>query len=242
MKAFQVDVMNNKKFYIILLTCFTLNINAQKNKLPQNLPRYDFKKMHFGFTIGINSLDFKIKYDPDYAFQDSLYVLESNNQKGFNLGIVSNFRLGRYTDFRFIPALVFGERHLLYSFNNGEDNRIDKKIIESTLIDFPIHIKYKSERYNNFRAYVIGGVKYSLDIAAQDDIDDIENAIIKLKKHDIMGEIGFGMDFYLEYFKFSPQIKIAHGLINILSKDTTVYTESIKKLTTNGWVLSFTFE
>ena len=242
MKAFQVDVMNNKKFYIILLTCFTLNINAQKNKLPQNLPRYDFKKMHFGITIGINSLDFKIKYDPDYAFQDSLYVLESNNQKGFNLGIVSNFRLGRYTDFRFIPALVFGERHLLYSFNNGEDNRIDKKIIESTLIDFPIHIKYKSERYNNFRSYVILGLKYSLDIASQKNIIEDDEVILKLKPHDLMSEIGFGMDFYLEFFKFSPQIKVNTGLLNLLVEDSTIFTKSIKRLYTNSWMLSFTFE
>ena len=39
--------------------------------------------------------------------------------------------------------------------------------MESTLLDFPIYIKYKSERYNNFRSYVLFGIKYSLDIASQ---------------------------------------------------------------------------
>ena len=57
-----------------------------------------------------------------------------------------------------------------------------------------------------------------------------------------MIEGGFGIDFYLEYFKFSPQIKISHGILNLLSKDNTVYTQSIKHLRTNGWMLSFTFE
>ena len=57
-----------------------------------------------------------------------------------------------------------------------------------------------------------------------------------------MGELGFGLDFYLEYFKFSPQIKISYGLLNLLTNDSTIYTESINKLTTNGWMLSFTFE
>ncbi len=242
MRAFQTHVMNNTKIYIVILAFCTCNLNAQRNKLPQNLPRYDFKKMHFGFTIGINSLDFKIKYDPDYAFKDSLYVLESNNQKGFNLGIVSNFRLGRYTDIRFIPALVFGERHLIYSFNNGEETITDKKMIESTLIDFPIHLKYKSERYNNFRSYVILGIKYSLDIASQKNIIENEDIILKLKPHDLMGEIGFGMDFYLEFFKFSPEVKINSGILNLLIEDNTIYTKSVKRLSTNGWMLSFTFE
>ena len=57
-----------------------------------------------------------------------------------------------------------------------------------------------------------------------------------------MGEIGFGFDFYLEYFKFSPQIKLSYGILNILSEDETVYTQSINYLSTNGWMISFTFE
>ena len=66
--------------------------------------------------------------------------------------------------------------------------------------------------------------------------------LVKLNNHDIMIEGGFGIDFYLQYFKFSPQIKISHGIINILSRDKTVYTQTINNLKTSGWMLSFTFE
>ncbi len=116
------------------------------------------------------------------------------------------------------------------------------KPIESTFIDFPILIKYKSERYNNFRTYLLGGIKYGIDIASQKDIDDEGQKLVKLKKNDLGIEIGFGMDFYLEYFKFSPQIKLTYGILNLLSEDETVYTKSVSKLTTNSWMLSFTFE
>ena len=44
----------------------------------------------------------------------------SEDQKGFNLGIVSNLRLGKYTDLRFIPTLVFGERILNYHIDREE--------------------------------------------------------------------------------------------------------------------------
>ena len=57
-----------------------------------------------------------------------------------------------------------------------------------------------------------------------------------------MAEIGFGIDFYLEYFKFSPQIKLSHGILNVLNKENTIYTKSFNQLRTNGWMLSFTFE
>ena len=167
--------------HIIISVLFANIASAQLRKTPQNLPRYDFKKMHFGFTLGINSLDFKIQHNPEVMYQDSLYILQSNNQKGFNLGIVSNFRLGQYTDFRFIPALVFGERHLIYSFADSL-NTIHpiKKKVESTILDFPLYIKYKSERYNNFRSYVLLGIKYSIDIASQKNIVEEDEVIIKL--------------------------------------------------------------
>ena len=235
--------MKKSIIYLLLFMIFSNIGNGQRRKIPQNLPRYDHKKMHFGFSLGINTLDFKIRYNPEFAFKDSLYVLESNNQKGFNLGIVSNFRLGRYTDLRFVPSLVFGERQLIYSFadsNNITD--LEKKPIESTLLDFPIYIKYKSERYNNFRSYVLFGVKYSLDIASQRDIVTDDNIVLKLKPNDLTGEIGFGMDFYLEFFKFSPQIKLFTGILNLIVQDETIYTNSIRRLYTNGWILSFTFE
>ena len=232
-----------KHILFILLFLGVNNAFSQRHKKPQNLMRYDFKKLHFGFTLGINNLDFNLKKNSNTIINDTLKTLYTKSQKGFNLGIVSNLRLSKYTDLRFVPALIFGERHLYYGFVdslNSDDNHIKK--IESTLIDFPIYIKYKSERYNNFRTYVIGGLKYSMDIASQDKIDDEGQKIVKLKKNDLMGEIGFGIDFYLEYFKFSPQIKLSYGLLNLISQDKSVYTQSINRLSTNGWMLSFTFE
>ena len=232
-----------KYFIILLFFIGASNSFGQRRMKPKNLVNYDFKKLHFGFTLGINELNFNIKKNSSTITNDTLLTLLSNSQKGFNLGIVSNLRIGKFFDLRFIPTLVFGERNLNYGFidrNGVSDKRVKK--IESTLIDFPIYIKYKSARYNNFRTYLIGGLKYSIDVASQDKINDEGQEIVKLKKNDLMGEIGFGFDFYLEYFKFSPQIKISHGILNLLSEDETVYTQTINHLSTNGWMFSFTFE
>ena len=101
--------------------------------------------------------------------------------------------------------------------------------------------KYKSDRYNNFRTYLLGGIKYGMDIASQKDIDDEGQKLVKLKRNDLGIEIGFGMDFYLEYFKFSPQIKLNYGLLNLLSEDDTIYTKSLTSLTTKHGFFLFLF-
>ena len=93
-----------KKIYkVALILLLSQNLFAQRYKAPLNLPNYDNKPIHFGFLIGLNTLDFKLTTIPNV--EEQLFVIQSQNQKGFNLGVVCNMRLGNYLDFRFIPTL-----------------------------------------------------------------------------------------------------------------------------------------
>lgn len=230
-----------KKIYkVALILLLSQNLYAQRYNVPLNLPNYDNKPIHFGFLIGLNTLDFKLT--PVSNVEDELFVIQSQNQKGFNLGVVSNMRLGNNLDFRFIPTLSLAERRIFYTLNDNAVLTNENKKIESTFIEFPISIKYKSSRYNNGRAYIITGMKYSLDLASQRNIDDEGLEIVKIKKDDFLYEIGLGLDFYLPYFKFSPELKANFGLTNLVVNDGSIYSRSIKGMKTRGFSISFTFE
>ena len=216
-----------KKIYkIALILLLSQNLFAQRYNVPLNLPNYDNKPIHFGFLIGLNTLDFKLT--PVSNVEDELFVIQSQNQKGFNLGVVSNTRLGNNLDFRFIPTLSLAERRIFYTLNDNTVLTDENKKIESTFIEFPVSIKYKSSRYNNGRAYIMTGLKYSLDLASQRNIDDEGLEIVKIKKDDFLYEIGLGLDFYLPYFKFSPELKANFGLTNLVVNDGSIYSRSIK--------------
>ena len=230
-----------KKIYkVALILLLSQNLYAQRYNVPLNLPNYDNKPIHFGFLIGLNTLDFKLT--PVSNVEDELFVIQSQNQKGFNLGVVSNMRLGNNLDFRFIPTLSLAERRIFYTLNDNTVLTNENKKIESTFIEFPISIKYKSSRYNNGRAYIMTGMKYSLDLASQRNIDDEGLEIVKIKKDDFLYEIGLGIDFYLPYFKFSPELKANFGLTNLVVNDGSIYSRSIKGMKTRGFSISFTFE
>ena len=230
-----------KKIYkIALILLLSQNLFAQRYNVPLNLPNYDNKPIHFGFLIGLNTLDFKLT--PVSNVEDELFVIQSQNQKGFNLGVVSNTRLGNNLDFRFIPTLSLAERRIFYTLNDNTVLTNENKKIESTFIEFPVSIKYKSSRYNNGRAYIMTGLKYSLDLASQRNIDDEGLEIVKIKKDDFLYEIGLGLDFYLPYFKFSPELKANFGLTNLVVNDGSIYSRSIKGMKTRGFSISFTFE
>lgn len=216
---------------------------AQKVKAI-NLPNYDYHTIHFGFLLGINKADFIVHPTANLALLDSVYVLESTPQSGFNLGIVSNLRISEYADLRFIPALAFSTRNLEYTFKSKKGEITRKKSVESTFVEFPLDLKLKSARHNNFRAYILVGGKYSIDIASQKDVNSelITDAIVKLRKNDFYYSIGVGFDFYQKYFKFSPELKYSFGLRDLLIRDNNVFAKSIDKITSKIINISFTFE
>ncbi|MFN4122371.1 MAG: porin family protein [Flavobacteriales bacterium] len=232
-----------KIIHLLAVLCFATTLNAQKRKV-YNLPNYDKQKIHFGFILGLNWLDFTVNSVRDLRMLDTLMSVEATRAPGFTLGIVSNLHLGNMLDLRFLPSLSFGERSLDYTINNPARESIifREKKVESTFLEFPLLLKYKSLRLNNGRAYLIGGFKYVIDLASQDRIDDNNENLLKLKRNDINYELGFGIDFYLPYFKFSPEIKVAYGLNNLIVRDNSIYTNSLESIRSKAIFISFTFE
>ena len=189
-------------------------------------------------------MDFWVRPAKDLKSLDSLFSVEPINQYGFNIGIVSSVRLFEYLDLRFVPTLTFGDRALEYSVKYQDTLKyLNKKQIESTLIDLPITLKYKSKRINNYRAYVLGGVRYSIDLASQAEKKaSVNDVIIKIKRNDYAGEIGVGFDFYLNYFKFGTELKMAYGVRDLLKREANIYTKGIDKLSSKVMWITFTFE
>ncbi len=234
---------NLSKYILVLLLVFASSITfAQESR--GNLPTYYKERLHFGFTIGVNRANFIIHPAPHFERFDTLKSVVSVPKYGFNLGIISELMLHQYITLRFIPNLSFAERNLEYSFE-GFDTIVRKKSIESTFLNFPLNIKLRSKRVDNFGAYIVAGGSYSLDLASKRKSvtsTDPNEQIVKLKRDDFGYEVGAGAEFYFEYFKFAIEGKLSIGTRNLLIKDNTVYSNSIDKLNSKVFLVSITFE
>lgn len=228
----------------ILLLLGSKQSNAQDPNERGNLTNYYNETLHFGFTLGVNRSNFRITSVSHFERFDSLKTVESNPKYGFNLGIVSELRLQKYITLRFVPNLSFAERNLEYYFE-GYDTITRKKSIESTFLNFPLDLKLRSKRVNNFGAYILAGGSYSLDLASKSKVQngsDPTDQIVKLKRDDFSYEVGAGAEFYLQYFKFAIEGKLSMGTKNLLIKDNTIYSNSIDKLNSKIFLISLTFE
>lgn len=229
-----------------ILLCIAFSIiyvsGFSQTKKVENLPKYYKEKLNFGFYLGINRADFIIH--PVNYIIDTLLGVESTPKSGFNLGIIAEIRLHEYITFRFLPDLAFGERNIQYTFKQGTKSyTIDKKV-ESTFLDFPLNLKYRTKRLNNFSAYLVGGGRLSLDLASQKEVDTNKpgQEIVRLYKQDYAYEGGTGVEFYLPYFKFGIEAKLIVGVRNLLVKDATIYSQGINQLNSKLFLISFTFE
>ena len=176
-----------------------------------------------------------------------LTSLSSPVTPGFGLGFVSDFMLGNNANLRFTPGLVFADVIVNYEFENPSLSK--QRIIQGTLVDLPLGIKLKSDRRKNFRAYVIGGAKYSIDIVSKKKTDDIalspESKYLKSLKNTVWYEAGLGLDLYFEFFKLSPEIKFSQSRKSVLKDSDRLenpFTAPIDKLFFRNIQFSLFFE
>ena len=232
-----------KKLFYFFLVLFSLTFQAQttgifsKNPII-NLENFDKQRVYFGYFLGFNTYDFKI----DYLNTPSKDI-EVTSTTGFNVGVVADLRLQEYINLRFEPGLYYAQRNLTYS---GFTRQIDaNREIRSTFIDFPLLLKFSSKRVGNVRPYLVGGVSATLNLASNSkSVDDNYQQKFRLKPWTQNYEIGFGVDLYLEYFKFSPSIRGVFGLNDELIRDNnpdSPWTGNIATMKSRGVFVNFTF-
>ena len=126
-----------KRIFILLLLTTSISF-AQDGLFGKdpiiNLENFDKQKVHWGYFLGFNSLDFKF----DYLQPTEDIVSESTI--GFNVGLVGNLRIIDHVDLRFEPGLFITQRNLTFS---GIDNPVDAlREVKSTYIYFPLLLKF----------------------------------------------------------------------------------------------------
>ena len=213
------------------------------------IPNYsyqDIRPYNFGFLLGSNYMDFRIDMLDDFKDNDTLFDVRTMGTIGFTVGALFNKKLHEYWDLRTGIIFSFGARNLTYWLRESPYQVTQvKKGIESTMLDLPLELKWRGMRDRSLRPYVIGGFRYSLDMASnakkrQQNEDDI---VVKLHRDDFLFTTGVGFDFYLSYGnRVGVEIKMAFGMRDLLVHENNVFTNGIKRLTSKNLQIAINIE
>lgn len=234
-------------FFLFFLTSYS--VSAQWNTGGETEKR----SINFGFILGANANSFIIIKKTNfqtYTIQSSgrtgtvtsgrLKYITSSFNPGFHLGLLASLKVTDNLDLRFTPDVNFSDKTLIFAYDSlssslgsNISNPI-QKTVQSTYVDFPLLLKFKSDRKGNIRSYIIGGIQYSYDIIPKKKTDDTGldpvQKLVKIQSNSLSYKLGIGLDFYYEYFKMSPEISVTNGLFNVLNQDQNPFSNPIQKL------------
>ncbi|GAB3292050.1 porin family protein [Hymenobacter tenuis] len=206
-----------------------------KSVTTNNLPGYDERGLHLGMYVAPNFSRYKIEQAPSFQTQG----VSSNSiiSPGFSVGFLGDLRITDYVALNFGPGVSFLTRRVEFKdqgYSPKSDNdpeEIETQEIASTQLDLPVMLKLKSQRRRNSRVYIIGGVKPSFNIGNRRK--EPERNLLQAQSSDIAIEYGVGMDLFYPFFKFSPELRFSHGLMNLHTNGTDVYSRSLQSMKSN---------
>jgi len=195
----------------------------------------------WGYYLGFNSYDFKFTYNTNAE------AIVRKPATGFNVGLVGDVKLNEFINLRLEPGIFFSTRTLEYPESYGLTDPVDRmREIKSSYVHVPLLLKIGTRRINNFKPFVVGGFSTSLNLSSnQDNPDDNSNNQFRMKKTTYYYELGFGIDFYLYYFKFTPSIRGVFALNDELVRDVdpnSPWTGNIQTMKSRGIFINFTFQ
>jgi len=268
----QLNKTMNRQFVLFsLILCFTIPaVFAQKERI-EYLPNFDKRTIHFGYYLGINNNSFKVDYFDQSGFDESSPVNPTPEQDmfvsvdaslGFNIGFVIDYRIHNNINLRFEPGLMSNAKTITFIDPNldatpngipiyANSTRNTEREVAGTYLHLPLLLKLSTNRLNNIRPYIIGGVSYDYNFSSNEENGkDNFDGEFRMTKHNFMYEVGFGVDFYMYFFKFTPSIRGVFAMNNELVNDTnpvnsnysSPYTGPIDFLGTRGLFLNLTFE
>lgn len=234
--------MIKRATYLILLILVSGNLSGQHRKL-QHRPYADQRLFHLGFTLGLHTQDLILTQSGFVNDNGEVWFSEiPAYSPGFTVGIIGDMYLNRFMNLRLIPSIYLGDKKFVFKEQSSGEEYTTR--LRNNYITLPLHVKISSERINNFRPYVIlGGY-------VQQELARTKNRAVLLKPFDSGVEFGVGCDFYLQFFKLSPELKFSFGLADILDKERydlkddelRKYAKSLSEAVPRMITLSFHFE
>ena len=218
-----------------------------QKQVVQRRPYADYRVFHLGFHVGMHTQDLAIINSGSTSSSASgapsapLYGEVMDYTPGFSVGLIADYTIKLNWELRFVPTLHLSERAI--SFSDGE-KQIERLSSRSNLIEFPLLLKYSSQRMNNIRPYMLAGGYAALQIGQK------RGDAVHFKPVEYGLKVGVGCDIYLPFFKLCPELSLSYGLGDVIQHERPDiaddarfrFTQALRSATPRMILLTFHFE
>lgn len=225
----------------VILLALLIGFGATAQVKTKHMPNYDAKPIRFGYYIGFAESHLKVKHLPSFntaanlennkPHEGPVYSVTSPSSSVIRAGAMVNIFINDYFDIRFSPLNISVlERKITYVDASNEEQK--DNLTGKAWMEFPFHVKYKSERRGNSRMYLFAGGRMGFETNIRSRRGASTTFSNKsLRTSDLMIEYGVGLEFFREYFKVTPELHFSHGVLNMIpKKHDKYYLDHIKNM------------
>jgi hypothetical protein len=181
MKVFGFRKSGGIRIIIFLFGLLAAGARADAQLRDQlNLPDHDSKPFYLGIGFMYEQSHFQVSAHPQFLQSDSVLYVNPLNTGGFGVSGMFTFHVMDHLEFRLaFPEFIFASNSLAYHVNYppAGETTLATKQVQSLLLGFPAHVKFLSDRIDNFRVYMLGGVNYQYDLASNSSARKAQNLV-----------------------------------------------------------------
>jgi hypothetical protein len=209
--------------------------SEQPRKVVKKPNKPSGSKIHFGGVIGGGLSKPGITERPTTA-NDTVSVLGVKGKVRFDIGFIGQIGLGNTVSIRPSVLLSIDQSDIDFQARQRTGALVTQTVtIKTTAITVPIPFIFRFSG-KNIAPFISAGPTFSYLMQKSDS----NSARLPVKKFDVMGDAGFGVDIGIPKagIIISPEIKYSRGLIDTHESNNTAYSNLITKLNRQGYTFS----
>ena len=209
-----------------------------KSVTVKNLANYDERWFHPGMYLGFSGSRLAIEQSSYYVANKTMSA-NAITAPSILVGFIGDARLGGPESpfiLRFAPGVSFLFRSVEFKpATSAPSDSIVNQNIDATVVQFPVLLKYQSDRRRNSRMYMIAGLN-PVVTASNRRNDPLHNQLHALDS-DLTLEYGVGLELFYPLFKLAPELRFSHGLTNLLAPGNNQFSRSLQRMSTHSVTL-----
>jgi hypothetical protein len=255
----KLNLSGNKVAFAILVCLIPFSSFSQGMYGLNSTSGSDAKFVSYGFFLAAHTNTYRIKYTEEFfnplnTSSANVASIYTQFNPGFSLGFAGILRFHDQLHLLFTPKVGFYEyKTQVNYFNDAASNQTlpnSNQLVnnastqitsEATMVELPLLMKYRSQRFNNTRMYFIGGGSYQFRTKSQEEAN-LDKLVTT--GQDFTIEMGMGFEIYFRYFKFAPEIRFSHGLNNLYQAENSLpeLRDAISSIKTKSITLYLNFQ
>ena len=233
----QAGIRLSMGLFISILVCGQVSAQSSYKYVRKHLERYDDKTIHYGFFFAMPVTRFSVTYSPAFLTADSARRIYSPNKPAFRVGFVVNTFLDNRFDLRLTPSYRSLAGRSTMTIRGAPQK---SKAVNRPGLIFLCCLNINPKGWNRGdvpdRGWRMG---IESNVRKQGHVGAIK---LNTRATDFAVEYGVGFEQFFQFFKFAPELRFSHGLVNLYNPGTNASSVGISRLTSHTVTLYLNFE